>query len=195
MSIVPSHHRMLPDEYDDKPKQSNRSRSPTRIPRDRSEHGEPRKSACEFTIIFSLKINIRFVFVIFMFSCIVCSDFVSPRSSHVIILSAALKEEKPEGKDLLADLQDISDSERKTSTAESSMGNGWYKLEFEQKADMAHIQQKRSTGVVHLLYYCKWLNTARRPDFFGQTLSLQIKVRKRIITNVSHFSFELYQKV
>lgn len=38
-------------------------------------------------------------------------------------MSAALKEEKPEGKDLLADLQDISDSERKTSTAESSIGN------------------------------------------------------------------------
>ncbi|XP_076597068.1 cyclin-dependent kinase 11B isoform X2 [Chaetodon auriga] len=78
---VPSHHRMLPDEYDDKPKQSHRSRSPTRIPRDRSEHSEPRKSA-------------------------------------------TLKEEKPEGKDLLADLQDISDSERKTSTAESSIASG-----------------------------------------------------------------------
>uniref|UniRef100_A0A665X4I8 cyclin-dependent kinase n=1 Tax=Echeneis naucrates TaxID=173247 RepID=A0A665X4I8_ECHNA len=76
---VPSHHRMLPDEYDEKPKQSHRSRSPTRVPRDRSEHSEPRK---------------------------------------------ILKEEKPESKDLLADLQDISDSERKTSTAESSMGNG-----------------------------------------------------------------------
>uniref|UniRef100_H3CZY6 cyclin-dependent kinase n=1 Tax=Tetraodon nigroviridis TaxID=99883 RepID=H3CZY6_TETNG len=75
---VPSHHRMLPDEYDDKPKQSHRSRSPTRAPRDRSEHSEPRKTA---------------------------------------------KEEKPESKDLLADLQDISDSERKTSTAESSIGN------------------------------------------------------------------------
>uniref|UniRef100_A0A665X5F6 cyclin-dependent kinase n=1 Tax=Echeneis naucrates TaxID=173247 RepID=A0A665X5F6_ECHNA len=73
---VPSHHRMLPDEYDEKPKQSHRSRSPTRVPRDRSEHSEPRK---------------------------------------------ILKEEKPESKDLLADLQDISDSERKTSTAESSM--------------------------------------------------------------------------
>lgn len=36
---------------------------------------------------------------------------------------AASKEEKPELKDLLADLQDISDSERKTSTAESSIGN------------------------------------------------------------------------
>uniref|UniRef100_A0A8P4GPV8 cyclin-dependent kinase n=1 Tax=Dicentrarchus labrax TaxID=13489 RepID=A0A8P4GPV8_DICLA len=73
---VPSHHRMLPDEYDDKQKQSHRSRSPTRLPRDRSEHSEPRKTS---------------------------------------------KEEKPEGKDLLADLQDISDSERKTSTAESSI--------------------------------------------------------------------------
>uniref|UniRef100_A0A3Q3CAG0 cyclin-dependent kinase n=1 Tax=Haplochromis burtoni TaxID=8153 RepID=A0A3Q3CAG0_HAPBU len=34
----------------------------------------------------------------------------------------ASKEEKPESKDLLADLQDISDNERKTSTAESSLG-------------------------------------------------------------------------
>ncbi|KAG7226891.1 hypothetical protein INR49_022186, partial [Caranx melampygus] len=75
---VPSHHRMLPDEYDEKLKQSHRSRSPTRVPRDRSDHSEPRKSA-------------------------------------------ALKEDKPESKDLLADLQDISDSERKTSTAESSI--------------------------------------------------------------------------
>uniref|UniRef100_A0A7N6AAC4 cyclin-dependent kinase n=1 Tax=Anabas testudineus TaxID=64144 RepID=A0A7N6AAC4_ANATE len=69
---VPSHHRMLPDEYDEKPKLSHRSRSPNRVPRDRSEQSEPRKS--------------------------------------------------PELKDLLADLQDISDSERKTSTAESSIG-------------------------------------------------------------------------
>ncbi|TKS77167.1 Cyclin-dependent kinase 11B [Collichthys lucidus] len=78
---VPSHHRMIPDDYDDKPKQSHRSRSPTRISRDRSEHSEPRKIATS-------------------------------------------KEEKPEGKDLLADLQDISDSERKTSSAESSMASG-----------------------------------------------------------------------
>ncbi|XP_022526504.1 cyclin-dependent kinase 11B isoform X2 [Astyanax mexicanus] len=35
-----------------------------------------------------------------------------------------VKEEKPEGRDLLSDLQDISDSERKTSTAESSIGSG-----------------------------------------------------------------------
>uniref|UniRef100_A0A8B9LLL0 cyclin-dependent kinase n=1 Tax=Astyanax mexicanus TaxID=7994 RepID=A0A8B9LLL0_ASTMX len=36
----------------------------------------------------------------------------------------SVKEEKPEGRDLLSDLQDISDSERKTSTAESSIGSG-----------------------------------------------------------------------
>uniref|UniRef100_A0A3P8YJZ3 cyclin-dependent kinase n=1 Tax=Esox lucius TaxID=8010 RepID=A0A3P8YJZ3_ESOLU len=34
------------------------------------------------------------------------------------------KEEKPEDKDPLSDLQDISDSERKTSTGESSLGSG-----------------------------------------------------------------------
>uniref|UniRef100_A0A8C8ESW4 cyclin-dependent kinase n=1 Tax=Oncorhynchus tshawytscha TaxID=74940 RepID=A0A8C8ESW4_ONCTS len=34
------------------------------------------------------------------------------------------KDEKPEDKDLLSDLQDISDSERKTSTGESSLGSG-----------------------------------------------------------------------
>lgn len=55
---MPSHHRMLPDEYDDKLKQSHRSRSPTRVPRDRSDHSEPRKSASEFMVISqSLKIN------------------------------------------------------------------------------------------------------------------------------------------
>uniref|UniRef100_A0A8C2ZJD1 cyclin-dependent kinase n=1 Tax=Cyclopterus lumpus TaxID=8103 RepID=A0A8C2ZJD1_CYCLU len=44
---VPSHHRMLPDEYGDKPKQSHHSRSPTRIPRDRSDLSEPRKTSKE----------------------------------------------------------------------------------------------------------------------------------------------------
>uniref|UniRef100_A0A3P8Q168 Cyclin-dependent kinase 11B n=1 Tax=Astatotilapia calliptera TaxID=8154 RepID=A0A3P8Q168_ASTCA len=43
---VPS--RMLPEEYDDKPKQSHRSRSPVRVPRERSDHSETRKSGCEF---------------------------------------------------------------------------------------------------------------------------------------------------
>uniref|UniRef100_A0A4W5MB33 cyclin-dependent kinase n=1 Tax=Hucho hucho TaxID=62062 RepID=A0A4W5MB33_9TELE len=77
---VPSHHRALPDEYGDKPKQSHRSRSPNRAPQDRPEHSsEPRRT---------------------------------------------VKDEKPEDKDLLSDLQDISDSERKTSTGESSLGSG-----------------------------------------------------------------------
>ncbi|KAM9855372.1 cyclin-dependent kinase 11B isoform 2-T2 [Aulostomus maculatus] len=78
---VPSHHRMLPDEYGEKPKLLHRSRSPARVPRDRPEHNEPRKIA-------------------------------------------TLKEGKPEGQDLLADLQDISDSERKSSSAESSLASG-----------------------------------------------------------------------
>ncbi|XP_061831288.1 cyclin-dependent kinase 11B isoform X2 [Nerophis lumbriciformis] len=73
---VPSHQRMLPDEYGEKSKQNHHSRSPVRIPRDRPEQGELRKST--------------------------------------------LKEDKPELDDLLADLQDISDSERKTTSAESS---------------------------------------------------------------------------
>uniref|UniRef100_A0A8C7U4Y1 cyclin-dependent kinase n=1 Tax=Oncorhynchus mykiss TaxID=8022 RepID=A0A8C7U4Y1_ONCMY len=71
---VPSHHRALPDEYGDKPKQSHRSRSPNpnQTPRDRLEQN-------------------------------------------------TAKDEKPEDKDLLSDLQDISDNERKTSTGESSL--------------------------------------------------------------------------
>ncbi|XP_029993822.1 cyclin-dependent kinase 11B [Sphaeramia orbicularis] len=89
---VPSHHRAQPDEYEDKMKQSHRSRSPTRAPRDRLDHSEPRKSS-------------------------------------------ASKEEKPEIKDLLADLQDISDSERKTSTAESSMGSASGSDEEEEEDD------------------------------------------------------------
>ncbi|XP_021422024.2 cyclin-dependent kinase 11B isoform X12 [Oncorhynchus mykiss] len=81
---VPSHHRALPDEYGDKPKQSHRSRSPNpnQTPRDRLEqNSEPHRTG-------------------------------------------AAKDEKPEDKDLLSDLQDISDNERKTSTGESSLGSG-----------------------------------------------------------------------
>ncbi|XP_040913828.1 cyclin-dependent kinase 11B isoform X2 [Toxotes jaculatrix] len=100
---VQPHHRMLPDEYDEKPKQSHRSRSPVRVPRDRSEHSEPRKSA-------------------------------------------TLKEEKPEGKDLLADLQDISDSERKTSTAESSMASGSGSDEEEEDDEDEEESSSQSEG-------------------------------------------------
>nr|XP_061803478.1 cyclin-dependent kinase 11B-like isoform X7 [Nerophis lumbriciformis] len=72
---VPSHHRMLPDDYGEKSKSSHRSRSPVHVPRERTEPGELRKN----------------------------SEF-----------------ERPEVQDLLADLQDISDSERKSSSAETS---------------------------------------------------------------------------
>uniref|UniRef100_A0A3Q3SAU6 cyclin-dependent kinase n=1 Tax=Mastacembelus armatus TaxID=205130 RepID=A0A3Q3SAU6_9TELE len=96
---VPSHHRMLPDEYDEKSKQSHRSRSPTRVARDRSEHSDPRKN-----------------------------------------------EEKPEGKDLLADLQDISDSERKTSTAESSLASGSGSEEDEEDDEDEEESSSQSKG-------------------------------------------------
>lgn len=46
---VPSHHRMLPDKYEDKQTQSHHSRSPN-LPRERPEQSEPRKIASEFTI-------------------------------------------------------------------------------------------------------------------------------------------------
>ncbi|KAM3843054.1 cyclin-dependent kinase 11B-like, partial [Diretmus argenteus] len=97
---VPSHHRALPEEYDDKLKQSHRSRSPTRLPRDRSDHSsETRRSATS-------------------------------------------KEEKPEDKDLLADLQDISDSERKTSTAESSLASGSGSEEEEEDEEESSSQSE-----------------------------------------------------
>ncbi|KAI4823483.1 hypothetical protein KUCAC02_012066, partial [Chaenocephalus aceratus] len=68
---------------------------PPAFPGDRSDLSEPRKSGI--------------------------SPTSSSSSSHT---PAASKEEKPEGKDPLADLQDISGSERKTSSGESSMASG-----------------------------------------------------------------------
>ncbi|XP_063320000.1 cyclin-dependent kinase 11B isoform X1 [Pelmatolapia mariae] len=100
---VPSHHRMLPEEYDDKPKQSHRSRSPVRVPRERSDHSETRKSASS-------------------------------------------KEEKPESKDLLADLQDISDNERKTSTAESSLASASVSEEEEDEEEDEEESSSQSEG-------------------------------------------------
>lgn len=106
---VPSHHRMLPDEYDDKSKQAQRSRSPARGSRDRSEHSESRKIPGE-----GLTYNL----------CPSSDHFyVSCCYSHFLKMYSASKEERPDVQDLLADLQDISDVERKTSTAESSIGN------------------------------------------------------------------------
>uniref|UniRef100_A0A4W5MB50 cyclin-dependent kinase n=1 Tax=Hucho hucho TaxID=62062 RepID=A0A4W5MB50_9TELE len=46
------------------------------------------------------------------------------RPEHSSEPRRTVKDEKPEDKDLLSDLQDISDSERKTSTGESSLGSG-----------------------------------------------------------------------
>ncbi|XP_006785402.1 cyclin-dependent kinase 11B isoform X4 [Neolamprologus brichardi] len=98
---VPS--RMLPEEYDDKPKQSHRSRSPVRVPRERSDHSETRKSGSS-------------------------------------------KEEKPESKDLLADLQDISDNERKTSTAESSLASASVSEEEEDEEEDEEESSSQSEG-------------------------------------------------
>ncbi|CAN9515696.1 unnamed protein product [Ophioblennius macclurei] len=100
---VPSHHRKQLEEYDDKPKQSHRSRSPTHLPRERLDHSEPRKNII-------------------------------------------LKEEKPENKDLLADLQDISDSERKTSTAESSMASESGSEEEEDEDENEEESSSQSEG-------------------------------------------------
>ncbi|KAM9785696.1 cyclin-dependent kinase 11B [Neosynchiropus ocellatus] len=87
---VPSHHRILPEDYESK--QSHRSRSPPRAPRERPESSDSRKTS-------------------------------------------APKEEKPDIKDLLADVQDISDSERKTTSAETSMGSGSEEGEEEEEEE------------------------------------------------------------
>ncbi|KAK1786890.1 hypothetical protein P4O66_017275 [Electrophorus voltai] len=54
----------------------------------------------------------------------------------------AMKEEKPEDRDLLADLQDISDSERKTSTAESSMASGSASEEDDEEEEESSSQSE-----------------------------------------------------
>ncbi|MBN3301023.1 CD11B kinase, partial [Amia calva] len=46
-----------------------------------------------------------------------------------------VREERPEDRDLLSDLQDVSDSERKTSTAESSSGSGTGSEEEEEEEE------------------------------------------------------------
>uniref|UniRef100_A0A4W6BVS1 cyclin-dependent kinase n=1 Tax=Lates calcarifer TaxID=8187 RepID=A0A4W6BVS1_LATCA len=68
------------------------------------------------------------------------------RHSSQYFFPAASKEEKPEGKDLLADLQDISDSERKTSTAESSMASGSGSDEEEEDDDDEEESSSQSEG-------------------------------------------------
>uniref|UniRef100_A0A672IBC6 cyclin-dependent kinase n=1 Tax=Salarias fasciatus TaxID=181472 RepID=A0A672IBC6_SALFA len=117
---VPSHHRKQLDEYDDKPKQSHRSRSPAHLSRERADHGDPRKNT-------------------------------------------TLKEEKLETKDLLADLQDISDSERKTSTAESSMGNKNTSNDCLERKK-AHRYFSSSSEFQLILTPCIWLSAESRED-------------------------------
>lgn len=56
-----------------------------------------------------------------------------------------MKEEKPEIKDLLTDLQDISDSERKTSSAESSIASG-SGSEEEEEDDEEEESSSQSEG-------------------------------------------------
>ncbi|NXS18178.1 CD11B kinase, partial [Mystacornis crossleyi] len=88
---VSAHHRTVREEYGDKVKMRPWSRSPLRQQRDKLEQGESRKPDGEF--------------------CFPSQKMVPPE---------AVKEEKPEERDPLSDLQDVSDSERKTSSAESS---------------------------------------------------------------------------
>ncbi|NXD98622.1 CD11B kinase, partial [Chaetorhynchus papuensis] len=88
---VSAHHRTVREEYGDKVKMRPWSRSPLRQQRDKLEQGESRKPDGEFYF-----------------------------PSQKMVPAEAVKEEKPEERDPLSDLQDISDSERKTSSAESS---------------------------------------------------------------------------
>lgn len=60
--------------------------------------------------------------------------------------AAVTKEDKPELKDLLADLQDISDNERKTSTAESSVASGSGSEEEEDDDEEGSSSQSEGEG-------------------------------------------------
>ncbi|KAM9752352.1 cyclin-dependent kinase 11B isoform 2-T3 [Menidia menidia] len=59
---------------------------------------------------------------------------------------SAVKDEKPDIKDLLADLQDISDTERKTSTAESSMASASGSGEEDEEEDEEEESSSQSEG-------------------------------------------------
>eukprot|EP00063_Salmo_salar_P071768 XP_014046603.1 PREDICTED: cyclin-dependent kinase 11B-like [Salmo salar] len=58
--------------------------------------------------------------------------------------TGAAKDEKPEDKDLLSDLQDISDSERKTSTGESSLVSGSGSDDEEENDDGSSSEEEES---------------------------------------------------
>lgn len=81
-----------------------------------ANHGKVQVSCIQY------RLQIKSVGTSLLDPAVLCSDSLQHGNVSFVFFTAA-KEEKPESKDLLADLQDISDSERKTSTAESSMGN------------------------------------------------------------------------
>lgn len=95
-------------------------------------------------------------------------------------MSSASKEEKPEGKDLLADLQDVSDSERKTSTGESSMGNryGWM--------DITYTFSNQQTWPLY--------NEDVVIGGEATIISTSDDSQEDSLTYVTHHSFELYKK-
>lgn len=77
LGTEPSHHRMLPDEYGEKTKQSHRSRSPVRVPRERSEHTEQRKTARELFCmclfyIYNNPFELTKVFILSFFFFAIC---------------------------------------------------------------------------------------------------------------------------
>ncbi|KFQ48106.1 Cyclin-dependent kinase 11B [Nestor notabilis] len=116
---VSAHHRTVREEYGDKVKMRPWSRSPLRQQRDKLEQGDSRKPDGEF--------------------CFLSQKMVlpMPRRSYLILfffVVSAVKEEKPEERDPLSDLQDISDSERKTSSAESSSESGSGSEEEEEES-------------------------------------------------------------
>uniref|UniRef100_A0A8C7HBT2 cyclin-dependent kinase n=1 Tax=Oncorhynchus kisutch TaxID=8019 RepID=A0A8C7HBT2_ONCKI len=61
--------------------------------------------------------------------------------SFCFVCGPTVKDEKPEDKDLLSDLQDISDSERKTSTGESSLG-----VVSEDEQSEEEFEEERENG-------------------------------------------------
>ncbi|KAJ8257611.1 hypothetical protein GJAV_G00187670 [Gymnothorax javanicus] len=115
----PSHHRGQTEDHGEKPKLVHRSRSPPRPPREnKPEPPEPRRVGEE------------------------SSSRGYPPSLAPPSSSLQGREEKPEGRDLLSDLQDISDNERKTSTPESSSGSVSGSEEEEEEEEESSSQSE-----------------------------------------------------
>uniref|UniRef100_A0A672IBG5 cyclin-dependent kinase n=1 Tax=Salarias fasciatus TaxID=181472 RepID=A0A672IBG5_SALFA len=84
-----------------------------------------------------------------------------PAFFTLVLEKHPLNSEKLETKDLLADLQDISDSERKTSTAESSMGNKNTSNDCLERKK-AHRYFSSSSEFQLILTPCIWLSAESR---------------------------------